>query len=78
VRGVGRRPHEAKRNKFASSVRCRAVSGQFKKKHYQISKHIKMNKKALKIIGIIVSIIVIVIFLDFALGEFLTGWNNPK
>jgi uncharacterized protein YpmB len=37
-----------------------------------------MNKKALKIIGIIVSIIVIVIFLDFALGEFLTGWNNPK
>lgn len=37
-----------------------------------------MNKKTLKIIGIIVAIIVIVIFLDFALGEFLTGWNNAK
>jgi hypothetical protein len=37
-----------------------------------------MNKKTLKIIGIIVTIIVIVIFLDLALGEFLTGWNNPK
>ena len=37
-----------------------------------------MNKKTLRIIGVIVTIIVIVIFLDFALGEFLTGWNNPK
>ena len=37
-----------------------------------------MNKKALKIIGVIVSIIVIVIFLDLVLGEFLTGWNNPR
>ncbi len=54
------------------------VTGQFEKKHYQINKHIKVNKKVLKIIGIIVSIIVIVIFLDFTLGEFLTGWNNPK
>ena len=34
-----------------------------------------MNKKTLRII---VTVIVIVIFLDFALGEFLTGWNNPK
>ena len=37
-----------------------------------------MNKKVLKIIGVIVSIIVIVIFLDLVLGEFLTGWNNPR
>ena len=34
-----------------------------------------MNKKTLRIIE---TVIVIVIFLDFALGEFLTGWNNPK
>jgi hypothetical protein len=34
-----------------------------------------MNKKTSKII---VAIIVIVIFLDFALAEFLAGWNNPK
>jgi hypothetical protein len=33
-----------------------------------------MNKKTSKIIVIIV----IVIFLDFALAEFLAGWNNPK
>ncbi len=37
-----------------------------------------MNKKILKIVGIIATIIVIVIFLDFALGEFLNGWNTPK
>lgn len=37
-----------------------------------------MNKKIIKVIGIIAIIIVIVIFLDFALGEFLNGWNNPK
>jgi hypothetical protein len=37
-----------------------------------------MKKKTLKIIGIIVSIIVIVVFLDSVLGEFLAGWNNPK
>jgi len=37
-----------------------------------------MNKKVVRIIGIIVSIIVIVIFLDAVLGEFLSGWNNPK
>jgi hypothetical protein len=34
-----------------------------------------MNKKTSKLI---VAIIVIVIFLDFALAEFSTGWNNPK
>jgi hypothetical protein len=33
-----------------------------------------MNKKTSKIIVAIV----IVIFLDFALAEFLAGWNNPK
>jgi len=43
-----------------------------------INKHIKMNKKVIKVIGIIVAIIVIIVFLDFALGGFLTGWNNPK
>jgi hypothetical protein len=37
-----------------------------------------MNKKTSKIIMIIVAIIVIVIFVDFALGEFLSGWNNAK
>jgi hypothetical protein len=37
-----------------------------------------MNKKTLRIIGIIVTVIVIVIFLDFAVGEFLNGWNNAK
>lgn len=37
-----------------------------------------MNKKTVRIIGIIVTVIVIVIFLDFALGEFLNGWNNAK
>jgi hypothetical protein len=34
-----------------------------------------MNKKTSKLI---VAIIVIVIFLDFALAEFSTGWNNSK
>jgi hypothetical protein len=37
-----------------------------------------MNKKISKIVVIIVAIIVLVVFLDFALGEFLIGWNNPK
>jgi hypothetical protein len=37
-----------------------------------------MNKNTLGIIWIIVTIIVIVIFLDFAVGEFLNGWNNAK
>jgi len=37
-----------------------------------------MNKKLFKIIGIIAAIVVIIVFLDFALGGFLAGWNNPK
>jgi len=37
-----------------------------------------MNKKLFKIIGIIAAIVVIIVFLDFAFGSFLTGWNNPK
>lgn len=36
-----------------------------------------MNKKIVNIIGIIAIIVVIVVFLDYALGEFLMGWNNP-
>jgi hypothetical protein len=32
-----------------------------------------MNKKTSKII-----VAIVVIFLDFALAEFLAGWNNPK
>jgi len=38
----------------------------------------KMNKKVLKVIGIIFAIIVIVLFLDFVLGGILMDWNNPK
>ena len=29
-------------------------------------------------LGIIFAIIVINLFLDFVLGGFLTGWNNPR
>lgn len=36
-----------------------------------------MDKKIVEIIGIVVVIVVIVLFLDYALGEFLMGWNNP-
>ena len=31
-----------------------------------------------KVIGIIAIVIIVVVFLDYALGEILTGWNNPK
>ncbi len=37
-----------------------------------------MNKKILKVIGIIAVIIIVVVLLDYALGEILTGWNNPR
>ena len=37
-----------------------------------------MKKKILKVIGIIAIIIVIVVLLDYAFGEILMGWNNPK
>lgn len=37
-----------------------------------------MNKKIVKVIGIIAIIIIVVVFFDYALGEFITGWNNPK
>lgn len=37
-----------------------------------------MNKKIVKIIGIIALVIIVVVFLDYALGEILTGWNNPN
>jgi hypothetical protein len=40
--------------------------------------NMKMNKKLFKIIGIIAAIVVILVFLDFALGGILAGWNNPK
>jgi len=36
------------------------------------------SKKYLKILGIIISIIIILIFLDFIFGNFINGWNNPK
>ena len=38
----------------------------------------KDNNKTYKIIGVIIAILIIVLFLDNVLGEFLTGWNNPK
>ncbi|MEI6865814.1 hypothetical protein [Flavicella sp.] len=38
----------------------------------------KDNPKMIKIVGIIFAIIVIILFIDFALGGFLEGWNNPN
>ncbi len=37
-----------------------------------------MNKKIVKVIGIIALVIIVVVLADYALGEILTGWNNPK
>jgi len=37
-----------------------------------------MKNKLLKILGIIFSIIVIIIFLDFALEAAISGWKNPN
>ncbi|WP_262509411.1 hypothetical protein [Pseudotamlana agarivorans] len=39
---------------------------------------IKNEIKIFKIIGIVFSIVVLVLFLNFALGAFLEGWTNPK
>ena len=36
------------------------------------------TKKLFIIIGIIAAIVVILVFLDFALGGVLVGWNNPR
>ena len=36
------------------------------------------TKKLFIIIGIITAIVVILVFLDFALGGVLAGWNNPR
>ncbi len=36
------------------------------------------TKKLFIIIGIIAAIVVILVFLDFALGGVLAGWNNPR
>ncbi|WP_262896276.1 hypothetical protein [Aureibaculum flavum] len=38
----------------------------------------KDKLKIFKIIGITFSIIVILLFLDFAIGEISEGWTNPK
>ena len=38
----------------------------------------EMKKKLFIIIGIIAAIVVILVFLDFALGGVLAGWNNPR
>lgn len=43
-----------------------------------LKQYIKMNKKLFKIIGLIAAIVVILVFLDFALGGILAGWSNPK
>jgi len=37
----------------------------------------KNENKLLKILGIIFSIIVILLFLDFALEAAISGWKNP-
>lgn len=37
-----------------------------------------MNKKTLKIFGYLAVMILIIVFVDYALDGFLTGWNNPK
>jgi len=38
----------------------------------------KDNTKTIKIVRIVFLIVVILIFMDFALGGFLDGWINPK
>ena len=38
----------------------------------------KENTKKINIIRMIFAIIVIVLFIDFAIGGFLQGWINPK
>ena len=39
---------------------------------------IENSKKYFRVLGIIVSIIIILVFLDFIFGNFISGWNNPK
>lgn len=36
------------------------------------------NSKLLQYLGLFFAIVVILLFLDFALGAFLEGWRNPK
>jgi hypothetical protein len=36
----------------------------------------KNNQKTLKTIGIIISVLILLFFVRFALGEFLAGWNS--
>jgi hypothetical protein len=38
----------------------------------------KNNHKTLKTIAIVFSILILVISVRFALGEFLTRWNEPN
>jgi len=38
----------------------------------------KNNKQALKLIGMIFSVLILTIFLDFIFGQFMIGFNNPK
>ncbi len=38
----------------------------------------KDEKKILRILGIVFSVIVILLFLDFILESALAGWNNPR
>jgi hypothetical protein len=34
-------------------------------------------KGILKVVGIVFSVIIILLFLNFTFGIFLSGWNNP-
>ncbi len=36
------------------------------------------NKKILERMALVAIVIMVVHFLDYASGEFLEGWNNPK
>lgn len=36
----------------------------------------KNNQNSLKTITIIISVLILLFFVRFALGEFLTGWNS--
>jgi len=36
------------------------------------------RKKTLKTIGIICLILIVIIFTNIIVGDFLTGWENPK
>lgn len=42
------------------------------------TEHKKLTSNWLRIIGIVTAIVIILVFLDFALGGILSGWNMPR